>query len=94
MHLAFRSEAGDVLLDLTPTGEGVQRIDGQMLWADGRAEASLDAVLEVPGQGTQAVTGDDLGRFSFTQVPSHVDRLLLRSQHADIRLTWSAGMVP
>lgn len=92
VHLAFRSDVGDVLLDLTPTGDSALRIDGQMLWADGHGESSLDVVLEVPGHGTRTVSGDDLGRFSFTQVPSLVDRILLRSRHADIRLTWSSGL--
>lgn len=94
VHLAFRSDAGDVLLDLTPNGAGDLRIDGQMLWADGDDPPALDAVVDVPGQESLTVSGDDLGRFSFPQVPSSVDRLVLRSRHTDIRLTWSPVVAP
>lgn len=94
VHLAFRSDAGDVLLDLTPSGEGMVRIDGQMLWADGRADPFLDAVLEVPGQGTQSVAGDDLGLFSFPRVPAAVERLVLHSRQTDIRLSWRPVETP
>ncbi len=87
LHLAFRSEAGDVLVDLSPSADGFRRLDGQVLFSDDWDGQVLEADLSGPGySGTSA--GDDLGRFSFAHVPADVDQLVLRADDVDIKLMW------
>jgi hypothetical protein len=92
--LAFSCEAADVLVDLTPAGEGRLRLDGQVLWPDDRDARLLEARLTGPGFAEETQDSDALGRFAFARVPTSVDRLLLRAGDVDIELAWEPGGTP
>ena len=90
VHLAFRCEAADVLVDLSAAADGDQRVDGQVLWADGADASVLGATISGPGFTDSAAPGDDLGRFSFVGVPADTNQLVVHGEDVDIRVTWEA----
>ncbi len=92
--LAFSSEAGDVIVDLSSAGSGRVRLDGQVLWAEGQSARLLEVRLSGPGFAEDAQGADDLGRFEFARVPAHVDRLVLHTEDADINLVWEPDETP
>ena len=94
VHLAFRCDAGDVLLDLAATSDGGLRLDGQVLWAAGLDAPILEARLTGPDFAENTTDGDDLGRFSFARVPADVSQLMLHAPDVDIRLTWEPYAAP
>ena len=89
VHLACRSDAGDVLVDLTSSSDGFRRLDGQVLFADDRSGMSLEADLVGPAFA-DTVSGDCLGRFSFHRVPAEVHRLVVHANDVDITLAWDS----
>ncbi len=74
VHLAYAAEAGDLLLDVYPLGDGRVRVNGQVLPAEPQ-----DPIFEASaaGAGFQVRTrdGDELGRFSLSDVPAARCRL-------------------
>lgn len=92
--LAFSSDVADVLVDLSPAGDGLLRLDGQMLWADGEASPLLEVRLTGPDFAAEVHDSDDLGRFAFVRVPARVDQLVLHTEDVDIELTWEPSETP
>lgn len=88
IHLAFQCDAGDVFLDLVPSGDGHLRLDGQAMWAAGHEAPILAARLTGPGFSESSSGGDRLGRFSFARVPAEVEQLVLHAPDVDISLMW------
>lgn len=88
VHLAFRSDAGDVLLDLTRVREGVVRVDGQVLWSDAPTVPRLEAVVRGPDIASSTAEAGDLGRFTFPQVQPGIDQLTLRCGDLDVTMKW------
>lgn len=74
IHLAFTSEAGDLLVDAVRSGGGRFRIDGQVLPGDTGATV-FEAMVTAPAFSARAVDGDELGRFSVTGIPADVVRI-------------------
>ncbi len=94
VHLAFRSDAGDVFLDLAPSDDGHLRVEGQTMWAGGQDAPILEATVTGPGFVESSTGEDELGRFSFARVPADVDLLVLRAPDVDISLTWRPYSTP
>ncbi len=81
-HLAYRSTAGDLVLDISPTRDGYVRLDGQLLPNDGHV-LPFTAELRASSFTVRSV-GDDYGRFSFDEVPAATGRLTVRNGELSI----------
>ena len=77
VHLAFTSDSGDVLLDVTSLPAQGLRIDGQVLTPEAAKPTIFEATLDGGGARLRTVDGDELGRFSLTDVPRALCRLNL-----------------
>lgn len=95
VHLAYTTDAGDLLLDVYPAGPGRVRLDGQMLPASQEDAPIFEACVSGPGIMVRTKDGDELGRFCLRDVPAA--RCELRASNgqftvvADLRLDDSAG---
>ncbi len=74
-HLAFSAGPVDLLLDIRYLGHGRVRIDGQALPHDPSSAPVFEASAEGPAFKQRTVDGDQLGRFTFADVPESVTRL-------------------
>ena len=70
VHLAYATDAGDLLLDVYEQGGGLVRVDGQVLLAETQGAPAFEASVIGPGFTLRTSDGDDLGRFSLTGVPA------------------------
>ena len=75
VHLAFRGETADLVLDLHPLPGDAVRIEGQVLPLDLDVAPIFEATATGPGLDVRAVDGDELGRFTLTPVPLTADRI-------------------
>ena len=69
VHLAYTSEAGDLLLDVYQLGSGLVRLDGQVLPAGPQEAPIFEASVAGPGFTVRTRDGDELGRFCLRDVP-------------------------
>lgn len=84
IHLAYSTDAGDLVLDLVPTGAGLRRVDGQVLLPiDARARV-FEATVEGPGFVLRTVDGDENGSFAIDGVPESAARL--RASNGEIAI--------
>ncbi len=92
VHLAFRGETADLVLDLHPLPGDAVRIEGQVLPIDSGVAPVFEAAAIGPDLAVRAVDGDELGRFTLSPVPRSADRLeagngeLLLVADLDLRL--------
>ena len=69
VHLAYTTEAGDLLLDVYELGPDRVRLDGQVLLAEPEGAPVFQASVTGPGFVLRTIDGDALGRFSLPDVP-------------------------
>ena len=69
VHLAYTTDAADLVLDVRPPAVGRVRIDGQVLLARPTASPIFEATASGSGFTTRTLDGDDLGRFCLESVP-------------------------
>lgn len=83
-QLAYTSRAGDVVLDVFPVADGLLRVDGQVLTS--LPDAAVRAELTVAEGRMRSPDGDTHGRFTLSDVPAALGRLLLRTGELTIAL--------
>ncbi len=74
LHLVFRSELADLVVDARATAPGRFRLSGQVLLGHATSSPVFEAVASGPDVRVVSVDGDDFGRFS-ADVPDSVERL-------------------
>jgi hypothetical protein len=84
IHLAYSTEAGDLVLDLVRTGPGLRRLDGQVLVPADTAARVFEATIEGPGFALRTVDGDETGSFAIEGVPESATRL--RASNGEITI--------
>ncbi len=77
VHLAYTSDRADLVMDIKPLGDGLVRIDGQVLPVDETTDGIFEATLDGPGVSLRAVDGDESGSFSFDAASTTADRIVL-----------------
>lgn len=70
VHLAFRSDQADLVVDLHPQPEGTFRLEGQVLPIDAEASPVFEAIASSEGFMIRSVDGDELGRFVLNALPA------------------------
>jgi hypothetical protein len=75
VHLAFTTEVADLVIDAHPLGGGRLRLDGQVLPLEPVDAPVFEAEAQGDGFSARTVDGDEVGRFSLTDVPAGVCRL-------------------
>jgi hypothetical protein len=75
VHLAFRGDEADLVLDLHPLPGDAVRIEGQVLPIESDVAPIFEAAATGPGLDVRTVDGDELGRFTLSPVPRTADRL-------------------
>jgi len=69
IHLAYRSDLADLVLDVHPLPDGRVRLDGQVLPVEESVAPVFEATATGPGIEVRTIDGDELGRFSLSPVP-------------------------
>jgi hypothetical protein len=69
IHLAYRTDSADLVIDIRRLGGRRVRLDGQVLLAQPGAAPVFEAWISGSGFSARTVDGDGLGRFSLNQVP-------------------------
>ena len=75
VHLGYRGDTADLVLDLHPLPGDAVRIEGQVLPLGSDVEPIFEATASGPGLEVRTVDGDELGRFTLTPVPRTADRI-------------------
>lgn len=70
VHLAFRSDQADLVVDLHPQPEGTLRLEGQVLPIDAEGSPVFEATATGDGFSRRSVDGDELGRFVLDCLPA------------------------
>ena len=92
VHLAYATEAGDLLLDVYQLGAGLVRLDGQVLTAEPRGAPVFEASVTGSGFTIRTKDGDDLGRFSLRDVPAA--RCRLRASNGVVTIVADVDLDP
>jgi len=82
VHLAFRSDEADLMLDLFPQSDGRLRCEGQVLLADVDAASVFEATIEGPGFASRTVDGDVHGGFTIADV--RTGATVLRASNGEV----------
>ena len=91
VHLAFRAESADLVLDAYRIGDGKLRLDGQLLRNDRHEDVVVEATVRGLGIRMRTVDGDLLGRFSLTGVPDAVTDLDLDDGEVTVTVPLDLG---
>jgi hypothetical protein len=75
VHLAYTAELADLVIDVRRLGSRRVRLDGQVLLAEPSTAPVFEAAVRDGGLAARTVDGDELGRFSFADVPETVRHL-------------------
>jgi hypothetical protein len=75
IHLAYTTDAADLVVDVRRLGGRRVRLDGQVLLAEPGAAPIFEASISGSGFSARTVDGDGLGRFSLSDVPDMARRL-------------------
>ena len=93
VQLAFTTDVADLLLDVRDASRpGTVSIDGQVLLLEPSAQGAFEAMVTGPGVVRRTVDGDELGRFSLTDVPDTADRIRVDNGHFVIVAPLSLGL--
>lgn len=82
VHLAYTTDQADLVLDVHPVGEGLVRVDGQVLLTDPDQAPIFEATALGPSGSVRTVDGDALGNFSLAGVPA--DTTQVRVTNGDL----------
>lgn len=74
VHLVYRTELAELVLEARPDGAGEIRLDGQVLLEHESVSPVFEAEITGPGVTVAAVDGDTLGRFRL-RAPREANRL-------------------
>ena len=74
VHLVYRTELAELVLEARPDGDGLVRLDGQVLLEHESVSPVFEAELTGPGIAVTTVDGDTLGRFQL-RAPRQANRL-------------------
>jgi hypothetical protein len=77
LHLAYSTDAADLVLDVQRLVGHRVRIDGQVLVSGDSARPVFEATISGPGFTLRTVDGDVLGRFRLDDVPDTAERLVV-----------------
>jgi hypothetical protein len=69
VHLVYRMDEGDLLVDAYRLGGGLVRLDGQVLLAEPQQAPVFEASVTSAGFTARTRDGDELGRFCLRDVP-------------------------
>ena len=83
-QLSFESPRLGIELEVTATGPGERRLEGQLL-----PPASLTVTVERPGEDGLSVQSDDLGRFALDGLRAGIVRLHVALRGAQIAIPWT-----
>lgn len=75
LHLAYTTEAADLVLDVQRLIGHQVRINGQVLRSDAGQAGVFEASVSGPGFTIRTVDGDELGRFCLDAVPDDAEEL-------------------
>jgi hypothetical protein len=75
VHLAYTTDHADLVLDVSPIGSGLVRLDGQVLLSDDTQPRIFEAVATGPSCSRRTIDGDALGRFCLADVPDDAGEL-------------------
>ena len=84
VHLAYATDAADLVLDAQPLQSGLLRLEGQVLTSASEPAPIFQAVLRGEHFEQRTVDGDALGRFSFEDVPA--GRYELRATNGELAI--------
>ena len=74
-HLAYTTDHADLVLDVSPVGDGMVRLDGQVLLTDDTQDRIFEAVVTGPSGARRTIDGDALGRFCLVNVSDDASEL-------------------
>jgi hypothetical protein len=86
VHLMFRTDPADVLIDLYPMDPQTVRMDGRVLASDADLPPIFEAIVLAPQRRLRDVDGDELGQFHFEQVPRDATELQVTNQVVAVRM--------
>jgi hypothetical protein len=69
IHLAYRSDLADLVIDVHPLPDGQVRLEGQVLPISDSVAPVFEATATGPDIEVRAIDGDELGRFALSPVP-------------------------
>ena len=87
VHLAWRTELAELVVDARPMGAGRYRLAGQVLLDHATSSPVFDATAKGAGILVRSVDGDDVGRFHL-DVPAGITELIVSNGE----ITISAGL--
>ena len=92
VHLAYRAERADLVVDVHRRQDGLVRLDGQVLPLDAMLSPVFEAYVIGSGAPVRSVEGDELGRFTLEPVP--VEATELRVDNGELMLVVSLDLRP
>jgi len=75
IHLAYRSDLADLVIDAHPLPDRRFRLEGQVLPISDSVAPVFEATVTGPGVEVRTIDGDELGRFALSPVPIEADAL-------------------
>jgi len=75
IHLAYRSDLADLVIDIHRLPDGRLRLEGQVLPIEDSVAPVFEATATGPGIEVRTIDGDELGRFALSPVPIEADAL-------------------
>jgi hypothetical protein len=84
VHLAYTTDHADIVLDVSRVGNGLVRLDGQVLLTDDTQDRIFEAAVTGPSGTRRTIDGDALGRFCLVDVPD--DATELRVANGDLTI--------
>jgi hypothetical protein len=85
IHLAYRADPAELVLDIRMLGQGYARVDGQVFPCAKTDAPVFEVVATGPGVVIRVVDGDQLGRFRLASIP--VDRYDLSVSNGEFTVT-------
>lgn len=97
VHLAYSSDEADLVLDISSTGPGRLRIEGQILPLGAGGAGGFESRLSLDGHEPRVASCDSYGRFSFEGASPGPQHLRAGNGHLnlvvdlDLREPWATG---
>lgn len=86
-HLAYATDAADLVLDVCRTGPGRLRVDGQVLTEQPPQAPVFEATASGPTGETHTIDGDELGRFCLPDIADTIHQLRVTNGEIAINAT-------
>ena len=88
IHLAYRRDLADLLIDVHPPPDGRVRLEGQVRPIEDSVAPVFEPTATGPGVEVRTIDGDELGRFALSPVPIEADALQVGNGELVLLARW------